>query len=52
MCADPKMRAAFLAELKQELASRRAAKGTGLNAGRWQAIVLGAVVCIALIAVL
>ena len=50
MCADPKVRATLLAELRDEIAARRSARTAGYGTRVSQLAVL-AVACAALIAV-
>ncbi len=52
MCADPKMRAALLAELRQELAARKAARASGNEALLWRGAALGLAACLALFAII
>ena len=50
MCADPKMRAAFLAELREELAARKSVRTSGSGV-RASYLALAAAACAVLIAV-
>ena len=50
MCADPKMRTALLAELRQELAARKNARGRGFGVRASQLVILVAA-CVVVIAI-
>lgn len=52
MCADPAMMRLLAAELREEMAARKAMRGYGGAKRRWQAAACVAVACIALVAIL
>jgi hypothetical protein len=41
MCADPKMQRLLMAELRSELAARKAARKSGMEPNRWHVATLG-----------
>ncbi len=41
MCADPKMQRLLMAELRDELAARKAARKSGMEPKRWHVATLG-----------
>ncbi len=54
MCADPKMLKLLVAELRGELAARKAARKSGLEAKRWHVATLGIaaqVICLAILVI-
>lgn len=53
MCADPKMKRLLWSELRDELASRRAARSSGnLAINNWPHMALAAAACLVLLIVL
>lgn len=52
MCADPKIRTALLAELRQELAARKAVRKVGHGPRRWHVAAFGLAACLALFAII